>query len=960
MPAFQCEKCLKIFNLKTDLERHKKKLNPCIEVEKLISEKVEKLTENKIKNNEDINKVKKFLDFCHNTLRDKEGIVGMKALSNISMMLFLRFVNNSVKNGNIDLLNIEKYRKEEGSAKDEKFQMYKKYIKYCLFENIIENGKLKVDVEELIFIIEYIFKHVLWFHPKTKKIFADEFPSIKNEVTYEQILKQMDKINWDEIDIDVKGTAYEHFLKSEMGGGDLGQFFTRREIVDYMINIIKPNIKETSTFIDPFMGTGGFVTHMFNEIRNIYNQKKIPFTEEIKNKITNGIERNPQTCLLALNNLLLNMDTFPTNINCDDSFRNYINEKYDFVLTNPPFGIKGLMYDNESMFPKVYKDIKKKEYLPIKSNDAICLSMQMIPYILKKNGICAMVVPDGKQITSEKEKSIVEIRKKLIENNNLFQITYLPSGCFLPYTNVACCVLFFKKGEKTQNIKFIKLDDNYKTEKMLCNVNISKLIERNYSLNYKLYVKVENKYKNIEYKKLSDICELKNGKNITKDNLINGLYPVVGGGQKALGYHNEYNLDENEIIMSKDGEYAGYISMYDRKIFLTGHGIHIKILDICIEKKYLYHYLKHIQTNLYEYQKGSAQPGINKDSILNLQIPIPPIEVQNLIVQELDSMYKQKESLQNANNEMNTFRKVQFEMLLSNCKDVKEEKLGNIVIKKVGKSLSKDNMIDGLYPVIGGGEKISGLHNEYNCDEKIICIARVGSAGHISMNMGKCYITDLVGAYTIVNNSFNFVFYTLKNQEEQIKKNYVRQACAPSINLQTLMDNFIISLPSLKDQEVIVQQMEKYDELVKLQQAQIDEIDKTIKARFEFHLNKCKNAKPIKEDEISNKSSTKSENQELDELEELEKDTLKTKKTRQNIKILEDEKSNKSTKTQEEYEQIMYKDNIYINLDSKIYTIKDNKPDKLFGYLTPEGKLRKKPIVQKQKTEEELEALLNA
>jgi type I restriction-modification system DNA methylase subunit len=192
----------------------------------------------------------------YNTLRDKEGIVGMKALSNIAMLLFLKFVNPSVKSGTIDLLNIEKYRKEEGSSTDDKFQKYKEYIKYCQFDNIIENGKFKVQIPELIFIIEYIFKHVLWFHPYTKQIFADEFPSIKNEITYEQIIKQMDKINWDDMDIDVKGLAYEHFLKNEMGGGDLGQFFTRREVVDYMISVIKPYITETSTFIDPFMGTG--------------------------------------------------------------------------------------------------------------------------------------------------------------------------------------------------------------------------------------------------------------------------------------------------------------------------------------------------------------------------------------------------------------------------------------------------------------------------------------------------------------------------------------------------------------------------------------------------------------------------------------------------------------------------------------------------------------------------------
>ena len=101
-------------------------------------------------------------------------------------------------------------------------------------------------------------------------------------------------------------------------------------------------------------------------------------------------------------------------------FRNYMKYKYDFVLTNPPFGIKGLTYDNKTMFPDKINGIKKEEYLPIKSNDAICLAIQMIQYILNKNGIGAIIVPDGKQLSNTKEKAMVNMRKMLVENNNLF------------------------------------------------------------------------------------------------------------------------------------------------------------------------------------------------------------------------------------------------------------------------------------------------------------------------------------------------------------------------------------------------------------------------------------------------------------------------------------------------------------------------------------------------------------
>jgi type I restriction enzyme M protein len=168
----------------------------------------------------------------------------------------------------------------------------------------------------------------------------------------------------------------QNFLKYEMAGVELGQFFTKREIINYVINVIKPNITKDSTFIDPFCGTGGFLTNIYNTMKEYYKKNDIPMTDEIKNNMINGIDKNPQTLLLALNNLLLHMDLFNTNIKCNDSFRNYIKNKYDFVLTNPPFGIK-LKYDDKTFLDNVGK-IKKEEYYPIKSNDAICLSIQIL------------------------------------------------------------------------------------------------------------------------------------------------------------------------------------------------------------------------------------------------------------------------------------------------------------------------------------------------------------------------------------------------------------------------------------------------------------------------------------------------------------------------------------------------------------------------------------------------------
>ena len=80
----------------------------------------------------------------------------------------------------------------------------------------------------------------------------------------------------------------------------------------------------------------------------------------------------------------------------------------------------------------------------------------------------------------------------------------------------------------------------------------------------------EEQYKDgIVVKTLGESCKFKNGKAIKKNTLIEGEYPVIGGGQKPMGFHNEYNTNENTILCSSSGAYAGFISKYDKKVWAS-------------------------------------------------------------------------------------------------------------------------------------------------------------------------------------------------------------------------------------------------------------------------------------------------------------------------------------------------------------------------------------------------------
>lgn len=919
MTGYPCEDCDHVFSLKSDLERHRNKKTPCIPKEKIISNHATEVVE-KINYTEQINKVKKFLDFCHDLLRDKEGIVGLKALSNISMLLFLKFVSNSVKFSSIDLLNIETYRKEEGSDKNEMFQKYKDYIKYVQFSNIIENGKFKVDVSELIFIVEFIFKHILWYHPKTKNIFTDELPSIKNDITYEQIFKQMDKLNWDDFDIDVKGLAYEHFLKYEMAGGELGQFFTKREIINYIINIVKPNITKDSTFIDPFCGTGGFLTNVYNTMKEYYKKNNIPMTDEIKNNMINGIEKNPQTLLLALNNLLLHMDLFSTNIKCDDSFRNYIKNKYDFVLTNPPFGIK-LKYDDKTFLDKIGK-IKKNEYLPIKSNDAICLSIQMIQYILKNNGIASIIVPDGKQLTNTKEKSIIEVRKMLVENNDLFQITKLPNGSFLPFTAVDVAILFFKKGTKTKNIKIVKLDNKFKNETLLCNISMKELIKNNYSFNSKLYEKEINIYTEIIHKKIKDIFVFspKSKKQASYGSDI-GEYPFYTSSQQLTKYSNDYDYEDVSIIIGTGGNVN---VKFDKKFSCSADNLILKLNNNEYNIKYFYYYLLLNIDKLDNLFHGTTIKHISKSDLENLEIPIPSILIQNKIVSELDSNYKIFNNTKSLIENIDEQKKFKFECDISKLgkKSIDIKKINSIVnFQNKSKRLASFGNEIGKYPFYTSSSQLSKYCDEYDYEDEYIII---GTGGNVNIKFDKNFSCS--GDNLIINSNCDeiktkYIYYYLLNNIEIV--NELFHGTTIKHLSKNDFENLNITIPSIEDQESIIKEMEYFDNLKEMYQTHIINTEKQIKERFEYHLSKCKNVVLKDANESKEDNNDNTETEESDEDEKIVKRTKSSKSKNviesdsEEKKPIKKSKVEKELETDTEDEKLNKKSNKKINKSTK-------------------------------------------
>lgn len=185
----------------------------------------------------------KLLQKCHNIIRNNDKLSPEAAFDEISKILFMKIRYERNPDEEV-LFSLEKFQRDE--------QQFEKNIKKHL------------PVEAQIPYMQYLFK-------ATKDEFAedklfDSYETIKiKQYSFEQIVKELEKYNLSATSDDVKGIAFEHFLGTTFRG-ELGQFFTPRTIVDFMVEVLDP--QEGETICDPTCGSGGFLIKAFEYVRD--------------------------------------------------------------------------------------------------------------------------------------------------------------------------------------------------------------------------------------------------------------------------------------------------------------------------------------------------------------------------------------------------------------------------------------------------------------------------------------------------------------------------------------------------------------------------------------------------------------------------------------------------------------------------------------------------------------------
>ena len=138
-----------------------------------------------------------------------------------------------------------------------------------------------------------------------------------------------------------------------------------------------------------------------------------------------------------------------------------------------------------------------------------------------------------------------------------------------------------------------------------------------------------------KWARLGEVCEITKGTSITKKKTIPGDIPVIAGGQKPPYYHSEYNRDGETITVSASGAYAGFVSYHDYPIFASDCST-IKPQENLLSTKFLFALLKSKQDELYGLQIGSGQPHVYPRDLVNIHIPLPPLDEQRRIARVLD------------------------------------------------------------------------------------------------------------------------------------------------------------------------------------------------------------------------------------------------------------------------------------------------------------------------------------
>jgi len=308
----------------------------------------------------------KLLHKCHNIIRNNDKLSPESSFDEISKILFIKIM-------------YERNPKQEAIFSLKQFERLKDAWN-------LSRGKSEKEASYVQRLFEDVKEEF-----ETDNIFEENEKIKLRERSFEQIVKELEIYNLTSTSADVKGIAFEKFLGRTFRG-ELGQFFTPRVIVDFIVDLLEP--KENELICDPCAGSGGFLIKTFESIKQEIDRKFIEIkkakqeelfgknleniedeglqkqyeefvketNEEQEKKIVKlsrksiyGTDANPRMARVSKMNMIMHGDGH-NGIHHNDGLLNVngiFRNRFDMIVTNPPFGT-----NLDKKYPTVEEDDK--------------------------------------------------------------------------------------------------------------------------------------------------------------------------------------------------------------------------------------------------------------------------------------------------------------------------------------------------------------------------------------------------------------------------------------------------------------------------------------------------------------------------------------------------------------------------------------------------------------------------
>jgi len=523
-----------------------------------------------------------------------------------------------------------------------------------------------------------------------RDIFKNAYLPYREPETLKLFLKTINEFQYDHSE--KLGDAFEYLLSVLGSQGDAGQFRTPRHIIDFIVEALQPNKNET--ICDPACGTAGFLISAYKHIlkNNTKKSSGDQMTPDERKKIMQnitGYDISPDMVRLSLANMYLHGFITPGIHEYDTlTSEERWNEYYDIILANPPF-----------MSPK--GGIKPHKKFSIQANRSEVLFVDYIAeHIHPTKGRAGIIVPEG--IIFQSGTAYKALRKMLVDKGFLYAVVSLPAGIFQPYSGVKTSILLMDRSlaKKTDSILFVMIENdgfdlgaqrraiekNDLTGGLHLLQEYKKSLEKNtafesdnenvfvvekekiagngdYNLSVDRYrVNVNVQRSNFEMVRLGDVCDITSSKRIFQNEYVQSGIPFYRtkeivelnkGNEISLELYiseERYNEIKSKYNIPKKGDIlisaVGTIGITwevpdDRKFyFKDGNLIWLKELKN-INSKYLARVIDNvIASRKAELTNGAAYKALTIIKLKELPIPLPPLSIQQEIVNKIESYQK--------------------------------------------------------------------------------------------------------------------------------------------------------------------------------------------------------------------------------------------------------------------------------------------------------------------------------